>query len=94
LPTPAAREEGSSGHVSRSAARLCQPVLQTRQQISIRSKAAAKIGDLNVGDRVVIHAKEPSEGKLVADTVEFGAATSAQADHVHSQSTATQPSNK
>ena len=37
----------------------------------IRSKAAAKFADLNIGDRVVIHAKEPTEGKLVADTVEF-----------------------
>jgi hypothetical protein len=36
-----------------------------------RNKAAAKPADLNVGDRVVIHAKEPSEGKLVADTVQF-----------------------
>ena len=45
----------------------------------IKSKAAAKIGDLSVGDRVVIHAKEPEEGKLVADTVEFGASPSAQA---------------
>jgi hypothetical protein len=36
-----------------------------------KNKAAAKLSDLNVGDRVVIHAKEPSEGKLVADTVQF-----------------------
>lgn len=36
-----------------------------------KNKAAAKLADLNVGDRVVIHAKEPSEGKLVADTVQF-----------------------
>jgi hypothetical protein len=40
----------------------------------IKSKAAAKIGDLSVGNRVVIHAKEIAEGKLVADTVEFAAA--------------------
>jgi hypothetical protein len=40
----------------------------------IKDKAAAKIADLNVGDRVVIHAKEPTEGKLVADTVEFATA--------------------
>jgi hypothetical protein len=40
----------------------------------IKSKAAAKIGDLSVGNRVVIHAKEITEGKLVADTVEFAAA--------------------
>jgi hypothetical protein len=36
-----------------------------------KNKAAAKLSDLNVGDRVVIHAKEPTEGKLVADTVQF-----------------------
>src|SRR5579863_10399278 len=36
-----------------------------------KNKAAAKLTDLNVGDRVVIHAKEPIEGKLVADTVQF-----------------------
>jgi hypothetical protein len=36
-----------------------------------KNKAAAKLADLNVGDRVVIHAKEPTEGKLVADTVQF-----------------------
>lgn len=36
-----------------------------------KNKSAAKLGDLNVGDRVVIHAKEPAEGKLVADTVQF-----------------------
>ena len=39
-----------------------------------KSKAAAKVGDLKVGDRVVIHAKEGADEKLVADTVEFGAA--------------------
>ena len=36
-----------------------------------KNKAAAKLADLKVGDRVVIHAKEPTEGKLVADTVQF-----------------------
>jgi hypothetical protein len=40
----------------------------------IKAKAAAKVADLNVGDRVVIHAKEITEGNLVADTVEFAAA--------------------
>jgi hypothetical protein len=39
----------------------------------IKSKAAAKVSDLKVGDRVVIHAKEGLGEKLVADTVEFGA---------------------
>lgn len=36
-----------------------------------KAKVAMKVGDLKVGDRVVIHAKEPQEGTLVADTVEF-----------------------
>ena len=36
-----------------------------------KNKAAAKLSDLSVGDRVVIHAKESTEGKLVADTVQF-----------------------
>lgn len=40
-------------------------------------KMAMKMGDLKVGERVVIHAKEPKEGTLIADTVEF-AATPAQ----------------
>jgi hypothetical protein len=39
-----------------------------------RNKATARLADLSVGNRVVIHAKEPSEGKLVADTVQFNAA--------------------
>lgn len=39
-----------------------------------KGKVAAKLADLAVGDRVVIHAKEPTEGTLVADTVEFAAA--------------------
>jgi Domain of unknown function (DUF5666) len=40
-------------------------------------KMAMKIDGLKVGDRVVIHAKEPKEGTLVADTVDF-AVTPAQ----------------
>jgi Domain of unknown function (DUF5666) len=40
----------------------------------IRGKAPAKITDLRVGDRVVIHATEGADEKLVADTVEFAAA--------------------
>jgi hypothetical protein len=39
----------------------------------IKDKAAAKMADLKVGDRVVIHAKEPTEGHLIGDTVEFAA---------------------
>lgn len=44
----------------------------------IKSKAAAKVTDLNVGDRVVIHAIEGEDEKLTADTVEFGAAPAAK----------------
>ena len=40
----------------------------------IKGKAAAKVSDLNVGDRVVIHAVEGENEKLTADTVEFSAA--------------------
>jgi hypothetical protein len=43
--------------------------------------AAAKIADLKIGDRVVIHAKEPVEGKLEADTVEFSAPKPAAPSH-------------
>ena len=39
----------------------------------MKAKAPAKPAELSVGDRVVIHAKEPTEGNLVADTVEFAA---------------------
>ena len=45
----------------------------------IKNKAAATVGDLKAGDRVVIHAKEPEEGHLVADTVEFSGAKAAVA---------------
>jgi len=44
----------------------------------MKGKVSAKITDLNVGDRVVIHATEGADEKLVADTVEFAAATPAQ----------------
>jgi hypothetical protein len=46
-------------------------------------KMAMKIDGLRVGDRVVIHATEPKEGTLVADTVEFSTpkAASAAAGH-------------
>lgn len=44
----------------------------------IKAKATAKVGDLHVGDRVVVHAKEVTGGNLVADTVEFAAAKSGQ----------------
>jgi len=60
-----------------------------------KAKAAAKIADLVVGDRVVIHAKEVTEGNLVADTVEFSTAKPAQAEHAaHVQAPAKQLTNK
>jgi len=37
----------------------------------ISGKASAKVADLHVGDRVVIHAVEGTDKKVVADTVEF-----------------------
>jgi hypothetical protein len=40
------------------------------------NKVAAKIDSVHVGDRVVIHAKD-TEGKLVADTVQFSTAAQA-----------------
>jgi hypothetical protein len=49
------------------------------QSTLTKNKAAMTIGDLKVGDRVVIHAKEPEEGKLVADTVEFSSAKASPA---------------
>jgi hypothetical protein len=42
-------------------------------------KMMMKNGDLKVGNRVVIHAKEPKEGTLVADTVDFSTANTAPA---------------
>jgi hypothetical protein len=45
-----------------------------------KAKAASKITELSVGDRVVIHAKEVTEDNLVADTVEFSVTKSAQSN--------------
>jgi hypothetical protein len=46
-------------------------------------KMAMKIDALKIGDRVVIHAKEPKEGTLVADTVEFSTPKPASAPAGH-----------
>jgi hypothetical protein len=46
-------------------------------------KMAMKIDALKIGDRVVIHAKEPKEGTLVADTVEFSTPKPASAAAGH-----------
>ena len=46
-------------------------------------KMAMKIDGLKVGDRVVIHATEPKEGTLVADTVDFSTPKAAPAATGH-----------
>jgi ribosomal protein S1 len=53
-----------------------------------KGKVAEKITDLNVGDRVVIHATEPTEGTLVADTVEFSTPKPASATAGHAAAAA------
>jgi len=55
----------------KTAANALVTVAVVSQTTFSKNKAAAKLSDLSVGDRVVIHAKEPTEGKLVADTVQF-----------------------
>jgi hypothetical protein len=52
-------------------------------------KMAMKIDGLKVGDRVVIHATEPKEGTLVADTVEFSTPKAARAAASHTAATKT-----
>jgi len=59
----------------KTAANALVTVAVVPQTTFTKNKAAAKLADLNVGDRVVIHAKEPTEGKLVADTVQFSSPT-------------------
>jgi hypothetical protein len=56
----------------------------------IKDKAAAKLADLAVGDRVVIHAKEITEGNLTADTVEFSTVKGAQAQPPNSPAAGTE----
>jgi Domain of unknown function (DUF5666) len=46
-----------------------------------RGDAAIDGRELKVGDRVVIHAKKTSDGKLVAHTVQIGLAKSTAASH-------------
>ena len=45
-----------------------------------KGNASAKIGDLRSGDRVIIHAKE-IDGKLVANSVQFGPAPAEEHQH-------------
>jgi hypothetical protein len=59
----------------KTAANTMVTVAVVPQTTFSKNKSAAKLSDLNVGDRVVIHAKEPTEGKLVADTVQFSTPT-------------------
>lgn len=44
-----------------------------------KGKSSATLADVAVGNRVVIHAKEPTEGTLVADTVELAVPKTAAA---------------
>jgi ribosomal protein S1 len=46
-----------------------------------KGDAAIDGRELKVGDRVVIHAKKTTDGKLVAHTVQIGAAKPAAASH-------------
>lgn len=62
---------GTDSITVKTAANGLVTVAVVPQTTFTRNKTAAKLADLKVGDRVVIHAKEPTEGKLVADTVEF-----------------------
>jgi exosome complex RNA-binding protein Rrp4 len=57
----------------KTAANALVTVAVVPQTTFSKNKSAAKLSDLNVGDRVVVHAKELTEGKLVADTVQFSA---------------------
>src|SRR6202790_4644392 len=50
-------------------------------------KMAMKIDGLKVGDRVVIHATEPKEGTLVADTVDFSTPKAAPVPAGHTATT-------
>jgi hypothetical protein len=53
-------------------------VTVARETKFVSAKEKARITDLRVGDRVVIHAKQVAEGNLVADIVEFAAGTELQ----------------
>jgi hypothetical protein len=55
----------------KTAANAMVTVAVVPQTTFSKNKSAVKLSDLSVGDRVVIHAKEAAEGKLVADTVQF-----------------------
>jgi len=84
LITAAALAHGDEEHVIGTVASIAKDSITVKtaanalvtvgvvpQTTFMKNKAAAKLSDLSVGDRVVIHAKEPAEGKLVADTVQF-----------------------
>jgi hypothetical protein len=85
LVAAAALAHGGEEHVLGTVTKVTQDSITVKTAKSVvtvavvpettftKGKVAAKITDLNVGDRVVIHAKEPTEGKLVADTVQFAA---------------------
>lgn len=47
----------------------------------LKADVAIEARELKVGDRVVIHAKKTTDGKLVAHTVQIGATKSAATSH-------------
>ncbi len=84
LITAAALAHGDEEHVIGTVASIAKDSITVKttanglvtvgvvaQTTFMKNKASAKLSDLSVGDRVVIHAKEPTEGKFVADTVQF-----------------------
>jgi putative ribosome biogenesis GTPase RsgA len=85
LMAAAALAHGGEEHVLGTVTKVAQDSITVKTAKSVvtvavvpattftKGKLAAKITDLNVGDRVVIHAKESTEGKLVADTVQLAA---------------------
>lgn len=46
-----------------------------------KADVAVEAGELKVGDRVVIHAKKTNDGRLVAHTVQIGAAKPTATSH-------------
>jgi len=86
LTAAAALAHGGEEHVLGTVTKVTQDAITVKTAKSVvtvgvvpattfsKNKVAAKVADLHVGDRVVIHAKEGADEKLVADTVEFAAA--------------------
>ena len=104
LFTAAAMAHNGVEHVMGTAAKVAQDSITVKTTANktvavaiapetkfTKDKTAAKLADLKVGDRVVIDAKEVTEGHLVADTVQFAsAAKPAQPSPVAAQQSKTQ----